>query len=290
MRRLFAAAVCTLVLAGPGRAADEITIKIKKPGVGDVVKDTHSEDEDNKITITVNGMDMVKPEASKSKFVFTDEILAMPADAKKPTKIKRTYTTAEKTKGGEAVDLGLAGKTVMIEKTGEKYAFTFADGSAVGTAAAELLDKEVNKKSDSGDEMLMPKKPVKAGESWPIDLATGVKELEEGGLTIDKDKSKGTVTLTKVYDKNGSKFGVLDVKMELVVTKASGQGQDIPMKDGSKLTIEASLDGCIDGTTAGGMSKMKMTGDMAADFMGASLKFLLSGSKTGQTEVVKEKK
>jgi hypothetical protein len=289
MRRLFAAAVCALVLAGAGRAADEITIKIRKPGVGDVTKDTKTEDEDNTIVVTVMGMDNKRPEASKSKFVFTDEVLEKPADAKKPTKIKRTYETAERTKNGEAVDLGLAGKTVTIEKKGDKYTFTFADGSAVGAAAAELLDKEINKKSDVGDEMFIPKKPVKVGDSWAVDLALGAKELEEGGLTIDKDKSTATVTLSKAYDKGGKKFGVMDVKMTLVVTKASGGGMDIPMKDGSKLVVEASLDGCIDGTSAAGESKMKMTGDMAAEVMGTALKFDLKGMKVAKTEAVKEK-
>src|SRR5262249_44805917 len=160
---------------------------------------------------------------------------------------------------------GLAGKTVTIEKTGEKYEFKFADGSALGEAATEILDKEINEKSDAGDEIFTPKKPVKVGETWSADLALAAKDLAKSGLTIDADKSKATVKLTKVYDKNGSKFGSMEVKMELIVTKASGKGQEIPMKDGSKLVIEGTLDGCIDGSSPAGESKVKMTGDMAAE-------------------------
>ena len=238
MRRTFVAALGVVILAGPSLAADEVTIKLRKPELGDVVKDTRVEEENNKITVTAMGMDNVMPEASKSKYVFTDEILAKPADAKRPTKIKRTYETAERTKNGTAVDLGLAGKTVMIEKKGEKYEFALADGGALNEAATEILDKEINEKSEAGEEIFAPKKPVKVGETWSADLAAAAKDLAKSGLSIDVDKSKATVKLAKVYDKGGSKFGLMEVKMDLIVTKASGKGQEIPMKDGSKLTVE----------------------------------------------------
>ena len=290
MRRTFVAALGVLALAGPGLAADEVTIKFPKPELGDVVKDTRIEEETNKITVTVMGMDNVMPQDTKSKYVFTDEVLAKPADAKRPTKIKRTYETAERSKNGTAVDLGLAGKTVMIEKKGEKYEFAFADGSAVGAAATEVLDKEINEKSDLGDEIFAPKKAVKVGDTWSADLAVAAKDLAKSGLTIDADKSKATVKLTKVYDKAGHKFGTMEVKMQLIVTKASGQGQEIPMKDGSKLVMEGTLDGCIDGTSPAGESKVKMIGDMSAEVGGTALKFDLGGTKTTTSEVLKRRK
>ncbi|HVK07741.1 MAG TPA: hypothetical protein VM597_03080, partial [Gemmataceae bacterium] len=244
----------------------------------------------NKITVSAMGMDNVMPEATKSKYVFTDEILARPADARRPTKIKRTYETAERTKNGAAVDLGLAGKTVMIEKKADKYEFAFADGSALGEAAAEVLNKEINDKSDVADEIFAPKKPVKVGETWAADLAVAAKDLEKSGLSIDVAKSKATVKLTKVYDKDGAKFGSMEVKMEFIVTKASGRGQEIPMKDGSKLVIEGTMDGCIDGTSPSGVSQVKMTGDMAAELMGAALKFDLSGTKSTTSESLRKRK
>ncbi|HVK13882.1 MAG TPA: hypothetical protein VM597_34385, partial [Gemmataceae bacterium] len=89
MRRTFIAALGALVLAAPTPAADEVSIKLRKPELGDVVKDTRIEDENNKVTVSVMGMDNVMPEASKSKYVFTDEILAKPADATNPTSEKR---------------------------------------------------------------------------------------------------------------------------------------------------------------------------------------------------------
>jgi hypothetical protein len=286
MRRTFVAALGVLILAGPGPAADEVTIKFRKPELGEVVKDTRIEEENNKITFMDNPM----TEATKAKYVFTDEVLAKPADAKRPTKIKRTYETAERTKNGAAVDLGLAGKTVIIEKKGEKYEFAFADGTALNEAAAQVLDKEINDKSEAGEEIFDPKKPVKVGDTWSADLVVAAKDLAKSGLTIDADKSKATVKLTKVYDKGGHQFGSMEVKMELIVTKASGKGQEIPMKDGSKLIMEGTIDACIDGTSPAGESKVKMTGDMAAEVGGASLKFDLGGTKSMTSEAIKVKK
>jgi hypothetical protein len=291
MRRTFVAALGVLILAGPGPAADEVTIKLGKPEAGDVVKDTRIEDENNKITVNVMGTDRVQPEAVKARYVFTDEVLEKPAGAKHPTKIKRTYEAAERSRNDTAVDLGLAGKTVMIEKKGEKYEFAFADGTAVGPAAAEVLNKEHNERSDAGDEIFLPKKPVKAGDTWSPDLVAAAKDLARNELVIDPDKSKATVKLAKVYDKGGHKFGLLEVKMELAVTKVGGgKRQEVAMKDGSKMTMEGTLDVCIDGTTPAGESKVKITGDWAAEVMGMALKIDLAGTKATTTVVVKGRK
>ena len=55
--------------------------------------------------------------------------------------MKRTYESAELTVNGQKQDLGLKGRTVLIEKKGDKYTFT-ADGKPVAGKAAELLGKE----------------------------------------------------------------------------------------------------------------------------------------------------
>ena len=45
-------------------------------------------------------------------------------------------------------------------------------------------------------------------------------------MVIDADKSSATGKLLKVYDKAGSKFGILEITMEVVVTCSQGGAGD----------------------------------------------------------------
>jgi hypothetical protein len=273
--------LCGLLATGAVLAQDgPIEIKIKKTSQGDVVKETKTEDVTNKVT--ANGMDM--EQKAVARFVYIETVIEKAPGAKKATRAKRVYETAELTKDGERVDLGLAGKTVLVEKKGDAYSFTLEGGGQIEPRAAEILGKEFNKKDSPGEEAFLPKKAVKVGESWDVDLELATRELSEGGMIIDKGKSKATGTLKKVYDKNGKRFGVIGVKLDLAVSKVSGGGQDIEMKDGSKLTVELELDGCIDGSAVTGSGVINMTGKMNGEIMGVSLAIALDGKMTSQTE------
>src|SRR5581483_9656401 len=137
--------------------------------------------------------------------------------------------------------------------------------------------KEFSAKKQATDEDFLPGKPVKVGDGWTIDVGKVAGELGESGMVIDEKKSAAAGKLTKVYDKGGKKFGVIEVTMELVVTKLKG-AQEVPLKDGSKLTITLTLDGCIDGSEATGAGKMTMKGNLAGEF-------LIPGAGNGQLAV-----
>ncbi len=91
-----------------------------------------------------------------------------------------------------------------------------------------------------------------------------LKELGKGGngLDIDNAKAAGTGKLVKAYKKDGKQFGELQYKLELPI-KALNNGQ-LKFPDGTKMVLEFSVDGCIDGTSADGSSKMKMALDGTA--------------------------
>lgn len=178
MRRLIGAAVLVVgFTAGAVLAQDgPVTIKLKKAGPGDVVKETKSETGKTKVVISVMGMDQNKDEDTVSKMTFTDEVIEKPAGAVKPTKLKRVYDKAELTKDGAKVELGLDGKTVLIEKKGDAYAFTI-DGKAVDGTAADLLKKEFGAKKTSTEDDFLPGKPVKVGDTWKVDVSKAAGEL-----------------------------------------------------------------------------------------------------------------
>ena len=268
MRRIAGAvALFGMLAAGAALAQDAaIDIKLKKAGPGDVVKETKTETTHQKVAVTVMGTAQPsKEEKATATFTYTDEVIEKPADAAKPTKLKRTYESADLTVDGQQQDLGLKGKTVLIEKKGDKYTFT-TDGGPVEGKAAQLLGKEFSGKKQTRDEDFLPGKPVKVGETWKIDVAKVAAELSETGMTIDDKKSSASGKLTKVYDKGGKKFGVIEVVMDLVVTKLASGPQEVALKD-SKLTTTLVMDGCIDGTEATGGGKMSMKGKLAGEIM-----------------------
>jgi hypothetical protein len=295
MRQLIGAAVlfAGLTAGAVHGQGGPITLKLKKPGPGESVKETKTETSKTKIKISVMGMDQTMTEEGQARFEYTDKVIARPEKAAKPTELERTYAKAEVTKNGTKEDLGLAGKTVHIKKAGDKYTFTVG-GKPVEGKAAEVLTKEFDGKSQSSEQDFLPGKPVKVGETWTVDVLKASAELADGGLVIDKDKSKANGKLVKVEDKGGRKFGQIVVTMDLTVSKIKPKDQpEIPLKDGSKLAIEVLMTGCIDGTEATGGGTMTMKGDLTGEItqMGitAGLVFGLEVKVEGQTTEVKKK-
>lgn len=286
--RYVALLAMTILAVGVARSDDSpVTIKVKKAGPGDVVKATKIEKGSNKVTLSVNGMDDVKDQSATSKYVYTEEVLERPAGSKRPTKVKRTYETAESEKAGEKNDLGLAGKTVLIEKSGDEYSFTI-DGKGVSGTAAELLGKEFRAKKEITVEDFLPTAAVKVGGTWKVDATKLAKDLASDGLTADPEKSTATGKLVKVYDKGGAKFGVIEINMELAMTKVGG-AQDIDLKAGSKMTVAVVLDMCIDGSRTAATTKVNVKADLSGSVNGADLKIELTSATDGTAEDVKKK-
>ena len=287
MRRVLA--LLALGLAAAALRADDgpVTLKIKQAGPGDRVKQTKTEENTNKVSFTVMGTDMTKDEKVVAKYVYTEEVLERPAGAKRPTKLKRTYESAELTKDGERQPLDLAGKTVVIEKAGDGYKIT-VDGQEPAGPAAEVLKKEFAKEKQVTDEDLLAKDPVKVGGTWKVDVAKLAKDAE-GELDIDVARSSATGKLVKLYDKGGKKFGVVEITMELTLNKlGGGGGQEVELKPGSKLKLTAVMDGCIDGSDASVTGKVTVKGELAGTTMGIDLKFDLVSVKEGKAEEVKK--
>ena len=102
-------------------------------------------------------------------------------------------------------------------------------------------------------------------------------------------KSSATGKLTKVYDKAGHKYGVIEITMDLALTKVGDEGQQIELKPGSKVRATAVLDGCIDGSKADVTGKMTVKGNFTGSTMGVDLKFELASDKDGKAEELDKK-
>lgn len=288
LKRLWATILTAgLVAAGAGAADEAVTIKLKKAGKGDVVKETKTEDVTNVADVTAGGQTMSSEEKAGSKLVYTDEIVEKGEKDNKPTKLVRTYETADVTKKGEKVDVGLKGKTVVIEKGKDKYTFKM-EGGQLKADAADMLDKEFNKKDEPDmEELMVPKKAVKVGDTWEVD-SKAVEKMFGDELKVDADKVKVTGKLVKVYDKDKAKFGVIDFAIELPIASVNVMGQPLQTTDGSKLKVTITLDGCIDGTVYGGTSSGKMEGNVGLKVPMAEVALKMSGTMSSKSEAVKK--
>lgn len=290
LKRLWVAVLAAGLIGGLAPAADEaITIKIKKTAKGDVVKETKTEDVDTTIQASINGMAQTIDQGGSSKVVYTEEVMEKGEKDKKATKLKRTYETFELTKAGKKLDLKMEGKTVLIEKGKEKYTFT-EDGQAVTGEVADMLDKEFNKKNEEEmEDLMLPKKAVKVGDTWEVD-AKALSKMFGEEMSVDPDKAKVTGKLVKVYDKDKAKFGVIEFAILLPVTAvAVDKDNKVDATAGSKLKMTLTMDACVDGTVYGGTSSAKMEGEVGMKANGADITITTSGKMESKAETAKKK-
>jgi hypothetical protein len=263
--RLFGfAGVIAGLLVASAAGQDAIEIKVAHPKAGERVKVTVEEKSETKSVVNVKGMEQAKNEVKTKSLVYVDEVIEVAAGAKKPTKLKRTYEKAVAGTDGKKTTLSVEGKTVLVEKKGDKYAFT-ADGKAVEGDALKMLEGEFIKSGGKDDprDLMFPKGAVKPGDSWKLDTDVLGKELGDNkDLQLDTTKLTGAGKLVKAYKQDGRQFGVIEVKIGVPVT---GLGPKVPikLKEGT-MSITFTGEGVIDGSVPQGKSvgvvKIKVSG------------------------------
>lgn len=274
------------LICAPAFADDEAyEIKVKKEAKGDKGKVTKAEDGNTTATIELGGQEKVTKQKTGTKYAYTEEILERPDGAKKPTKLKRAYETAQKTKEGKKETLPYQGKTVLIEKKGDTFVFS-VDGERMSKDDAEDLDKEFNKKDgDDGldNEDFLPKKAVKVNEPWKIDVAKLAKSFgNEAPFELDADNSKASGKILKAYKRDGKQFGVIEVSIDFTPTEFKTEGDAIPLKKGSKLGLVITIDTCIDGTVNDGDVKMAIVIHIEGEIPNGTIK-IVGDSKVTET-------
>jgi hypothetical protein len=182
----------------------------------------------------------------------------------------------------------LKGKTVLIEKGKMNYSFALEGGGELNAEAADLLQKEFNKKNDVDmDEMMLPKKPVKVGDTWTVE-PKAVEKMFGDEMAVDKDKASVTGKLLKVYDKDKAKWGVIEYVIELPVLSIKSPMGAVDTADGSKLKMTMTIDGCVDGSAYGGSVTGKMDGDITLKIPGAEVALKMKGDIGSKSEAAKK--
>src|SRR5207249_2474259 len=159
------------------------------------------------------------PENKGHTYSYTATIVERPAGADYPTVVTRAYTKAEKVTAGQKQTLPVEGKTVRIEKAGNKYQFSLMGGGEVPAELAEDLNQEINRSEFRlRDKDTVPKQPVALNETWNVDPSLFVKSFgKDDGAMFDASKAKFSGKLVKAYKKDGRQFGVIEYTVELPV-------------------------------------------------------------------------
>jgi hypothetical protein len=293
-------ALGVLFLLVPLAAGQETyTLKTSKPEqVGDRAQRSVTENESTVMVIQdATGKVLNEEKSIKQKaFNYVEKILAKES-GKRTSKVSRTYQKAVRIEKGQETDVGLKGKTVIIEYKDKSYHFTLQDGGEVTGDAAKFLKEEFKNKDDQEEDQMekavLPKKPVQVGESWKCDVAAILKGLgKEVSEGVDAAKVEATGKLLKVYKKAGLPFGVIDVVINLPVKQFGAGTSTIKMDAGVVMKVKATLDACINGSmTEGSMAtKVVMKGDGKLDPGDGNLVTLKMDIAFGGTDTRKELK
>jgi hypothetical protein len=264
-----------LLAAADARAQDDaVTIKVKETAKGDTVLVEQNQKITNQTKI-VDGTGKVlqdKTDKLEDSSTFRETILEQEGK-KRPTKLKRMYEKATLKEGDKTTELPYQGKTLLIEKKKDgKYHFQIEGGDELKEADAKLLNKEFNQSTKEEkfdlEKFLLPKKPVKMGDTWKIEMEPVVKDFTDNSkIEVDTAKATGTGKVVKVYKKDGVQYGELKFDLELPI-KALPPGPDgkaLPLEQGAKAKMDVTLDVCIDGSKVDGTMKGIMKMDIAAN-------------------------
>ncbi|AMV27280.1 hypothetical protein VT84_22955 [Gemmata sp. SH-PL17] len=283
-----------LLAGGSALAADETyTLKLYKSKKGDKTENEKKEEGKTNVDVDFGGANKKEELPNGNKEVYTEEILEKKEGDRRPTKLTRKYTVAEKTDKNGTTKAVYSGKTVLIEKKGDKYALS-VDGKELSKEDAPELYKSFNKKDgDPQNEDFLPKDAVKVGGGWKVPPEKSeqiFKSLGEDKMKVDVKKSTVSGKLLKVYKKDGAQFGVLEITVTALVTELElGEEQFIKTKEGSKLVIKATIDACIDGTIEFEDSKIDVTIDVSAELPNnGSLTITASSKGTEKTRAAKK--
>ena len=278
--------VAALVLAGAAptekraTAADEPSyeLKIKRfPAVGKSVTEKSTEKSSGTVKVLDDNGKVLKeiPQDEIKERTFT--VTTVEAGDKKPKKYKVAFEKATDTRGDTSTPLSYQGKTLIYELKDGNYEIAVEGDGEVAPKELKTLTEKANEPDDA--DIFLAKKPVRVGDSWAVDLKELAKMLGKGP-ELDEDKSKGTVKLVKVADKNNSKVGLLEIKVKMV-SKASLQAPSMT------IDVEGTLETAIDGSSTA--EKLSLTGNASGKGPSGKAILEIKLKHAGETQRTAEK-
>lgn len=287
LSRVFGAVALAGVLAAQGAAQDAVAIRFPDFKAGDRVKVTEDETGTATTSAVENGVPKKKVDKAARSVVYVEECVTAGEAGKRPLKATRVYEKVSGAKDGQPLDPAAVGKTIAIEKKGERYEFTI-DGTPLTGGLALELAHAYSRPDTAGVKGLFPSAPLKPGESWKVDAKKVVPAFSDGKFTFDPDRTSMTGKLVKAYQKGGAGYGVFEVRASLPIT-ALGPKSPLAVKPGSSVTATVIGDGCIDGSSAASVMVTKSSLRIEGSFAGNDLTVAADVEQKRTTEPLPKK-
>lgn len=257
------AALVAILLTTANLHGQSYLLKIKQhadPGKSVVCKEADTRSGSYLITAP-DGTVLENPRTTGTREeVFTEIVLER--GEKAPRKYRRIYEKATVTEGDRTMARSYLGKSLLFEQQADRVSVRVEGNGELLAVDAEELSRLALQRSQELDEVVLPKQPVKVGEKWTVDpraLAAGYSRTGE----LDIERTSGEGVLAKVYDREGVRFGVIEVKLKLAIKDSQGLRFSPPG------TLEATfiLDAALDGSTTSATFQMsgKMSGKGAGE-------------------------
>ena len=267
LRAVSGALVALGLLASLAGAEESYTLQLYKSKKGD--KSEHEKNETTKTSFSFvgGGKNTSEESTSGNREAFTEVILEKKDGDRRPTKLTRAYTVAEKTAMGETTRAVYAGKTVLIEKKVDTCELSIK-GKALKESVAKELYRKFNKNDDDPhDQELLSEEPVKVGGTWTVPAAKSARmftTIADDKMKINATRSTVSGKLLKVYKKDGAQFGTIEMTITVFVTEIDLGGQLVKTAGASKMVFKSTHDTCIDGTVEFGDSRKEGALDITA--------------------------
>jgi hypothetical protein len=267
------------------RAEDAVVIKLKAmtPTEERVVRTSLLEVQTK---FTDDAGKVLKEQSDKNgeTLIYVQKVL--PVAAFNAPRLERKYEKAEQIKAGKPAELSFQGKTLTLDTAADKRRFTLEGGKELPVEEVRLLDRLYAAESNEDTRFCLgpelPRKAVKVGDSWPMDMDYIAKQFA-GTAAIDVKASNGNGKLGQVYDRGGSKFGIMEFHILLVLKE--GKLGELTVQAGSQISVEQSVDMCIDGTRGSGTIKSTVVTKVNGSFLTPDKKRLTqAGVVTDTTE------
>jgi predicted Zn finger-like uncharacterized protein len=214
------------------------TLKLKgMPDVGKSVRITSTETFNFTIQTAAGGPPQVQQKQSTQERVYTRVVLE--GGTPRPREFRETYEKATDSEA-PAGTLAYQGRTITYDLQGEEYRVTPSPGNPLAAKDVKSLTRHA--KQVTTDEALLPKMPVRVGETWTPDVKAAGEPFAGSG-EINPALSTIRAKLDKVIEKNGKQFAVVTVDMNLSISKLEEFPPDMVWHLEGKGTMEFALDG-----------------------------------------------
>jgi hypothetical protein len=187
----------------------------------------------------------------KDEISYREIIDTFPDDAKKPTKARVHIDKWEKEKGtvgfgNPGVRDRIVGREIIIEKRHGFYDIRAADNDPINHELRMFIDKRYSDLYEGFNILdFLPGKPTRTYVSWDIPVKRLVSAMgQAANFPFDAKKSTGKGQLTGVFDKDGRKYGRIELTANIV---PDFPGKDVAMQE-AKIDLKWTVELCIDGS------------------------------------------